>query len=79
MSVDEKMDWKEQIKQMKDTVGEVIHSRITEQKIETQSSVTLSTSQQHSHITQSQSLQPETRTMAKVKHAVPREKRLRKE
>ena len=61
MCVDKKMEWKVRtVKQMQDTVAEVISSRMPKQKAETQNSVTpASPSQQPSHTTpSSQSFQP---------------------
>ena len=61
MCVDEKTEWKvRSVKQMKDAVAEVMHSRMSEQKAEAQSSASpASPSQQLSPTTpSSQSLQP---------------------
>ena len=58
MCVDEKKKWKVQtLKQMQDTVAEVLCSRMPEQKADTESCGSPACpSQQHSHITPSQSL-----------------------
>ena len=60
MCVDEKTEWKvRSVKQMKDAVAEVMHSRMSEQKAEAQSSASpASPSQQLSPTTPSQSLRP---------------------
>ena len=70
MCVDEKTEWKVQtIKQMCNTVAEVMRSRMPEQNAEAQSSASpASPSQQPSHTTPSQSLQP---TSEKTNTSIP--------